>query len=195
MKTNPFALVAAFSLAVAGLNSGCQSSSGGYGGLSSPELVLTDYKQAALEIAGELVVHPSIAKFEAQNGAKPRLDIGRIRVATKNPVSVHQFAERVMEVLLDSGQITLVAHDEAAVKANGLENFLKDSKITLSDQADFYLEGAIDQSNLRGGGKIETTYSFFLRLNDRNRSQIWKRTHDIEKHGVTNNRRGGVGLF
>ena len=194
MKTNTFGFVAAFSLAVAGLNSGCQSSSGGYGGLSSPELVLTDYKQAALEIAGELVVHPSIAKFEAQNGAKPRLDIGRIRVATKNPVSVHQFAERVMEVLLDSGQITLVAHDEAAVKANGLENFLKDSKITLSDQADFYLEGAIDQSNLRGGGKIETTYSFFLRLNDRNRSQIWKRTHDIEKHGVYNNRRGRVGL-
>jgi len=160
------------------------------------ELSLDDYREVAQKITAELLTHPAITQFEAkEEGQLPRLDIGAIRNATRDPVVIAQFAERAMEELLNSGQITLVAHDLAAVQANQLDAFLSDGKITLSDQADLYLEGVVSKLTSRGGGRMEVTYSFMLRLNDRERSQLWKRTIDITTQGGDSNRRGGVSLF
>jgi len=160
-----------------------------------------DYKEVASKTAGELITHEAITKFVPPHDAiprpngLPRVDIGVIRNATRDRVIIEQFAERAMEALLDSGQVTLVAHDRAAVEANGLDVFLADGKITLSDQADYYLEGAISRVESRAGGWLDVTYTFMLRLNDRNRSQLWKRNHDISKRGKDYKQRGGISVF
>ena len=157
---------------------------------------LDDYKEVAQKITGELLTHPAITKFEAkEEGRLPRLDIGVIRNATRDPVVIAQFAERAMEELLNSGQVTLVAHDLAAIQANQLDQFLSDGKISLSDQADLYLEGVVSKLSSRGGGRMDVTYTFMLRLNDRERNQLWKKNIDITKQGGDPNRRGGVSLF
>ena len=159
------------------------------------ELSVDDYGEVALEIARDLLTHPVLTRFEAREGRLPCLDIGVIRNATRDPVVVAQFAERAMEALLNSGRVTLVAHDPAAVQANHLDHFFNESQISLSGEADFHLEGVVAKSMSRGGGRKDVTHSFMLRLNDRNRNQVWKRTIDITRQGGDPNRRGGAGLF
>ena len=47
----------------------------------------------------------------------------------------------------------------------------------------------------RAAGLQEKTYTFQMRLNDRERNQVWKRSVDITKMGKDTNRRGGVSIF
>jgi len=149
-----------------------------------PPPSILDMKRTAQEASNELLNVPSITQFAEANGRLPRLDVGMVRNETIAPrvrIVVEQVTERIMEVLQNSGQITLVAHDEMATGANRLDSFLRDDKVNFDDQADFYLEGAIYNENINMGGYVATTYTFSMRLNDRNRTQVWKRLYDIAK--------------
>lgn len=182
--------------------SGCATSqvqrveTGGTESLTTIGLDMADFMGAAQRMTRELIVHPSIAQFADQNGGrKPRIDVGSIKNATRERINIEQVSERVTEELLNSGQVTLVAHDAGAVQANKRDAFLGDAKINNADQADFYLEGSIMEQVARAGGMQERTYTFQMRLNDRSRSQVWKRSVDITKMGKDTNRRGGVSVF
>ena len=205
MKKNPNTFFRAL-VPVAGaclLLAGCASApsgptrinTGSAEAITTMDLDPADYMEAARKVSAELLVFPVLTLFTEASGRNPRLDIGAIRNATRENIVIELFAERVMEALLDSGQVTLVAHDRAAIAANGLDRFLRDDKISLSDQADFYLEGVISLRQSRRAGVMEKTYTFMLRLNDRGRNQVWKRNVDITKQGADTNRRGGVSLF
>ena len=102
---------------------------------------------------------------------------------TRERFNIRQVSERVTEELLNSGQITLVSHDLGAVQANNLDNFVADMRVNLADQADYYLEGTVLQQSTQQGNRVENTYTFQLRLNDRSRNQVWKRSVDITKAG------------
>jgi len=157
---------------------------GGPGSVTTTGLDMRDLMDAAMGATRELLTAPVLTQFEARNGRLPRLDVGVIRNNTRDRrITIAQVSERIMEELLASGQITLVANDAAAVATAQLDSFLNDSKIDLKDQADFYLEGEIFGQAAVAGRLVENNYSFMLRLNDRNRSQVWKRTIDITKQG------------
>ena len=169
---------------------------GGTESLTTIGLDMADFMNAAQRMTRELIVHPSIAQFADKNGGRtPRIDVGSIKNATRERINIEQVSERVTEELLNSGQVTLVAHDAGATTANARDAFLGDAKINNADQADFYLEGSIMEQIARAGGMQERTYTFQMRLNDRSRSQVWKRSVDITKMGKDTNRRGGVSLF
>jgi len=144
---------------------------------------MQDLMDTAQRATRELLVAPAITQFKAQNGRLPRLDVGKISNNTRERITIEQVSERIMEALLDSELVTLVAHDSGAKTASALDDFLGDKKINLADQADFYLEGTILGQTVTQGRMLENNYSFMLRLNDRNRSQVWKRTLDITKPG------------
>lgn len=168
---------------------------GGTESLTTMGLDMADFMNAAQKMTRELVVHPSITEFSAQNGGrKPRIDVGAILNATRERINIEQVSERVTEELLNSGQVTLVAHDAGAVQANRRDNFLRDTKLTHVDQADFYLEGNIMEQEARSSNLRERTYTFQMRLNDRSRSQVWKRSIDISKMGPRSSR-GNISLF
>lgn len=179
---------------------GCKSmpqriETGGAGAITTMGLDMADFMNAAQRMTQELLVHPSIAQFEAKNnGRQPRLDVGAIKNVTRDRINIEQVSERVTEVLLDSGQVTVVAHDAGAVQAHKRDSFLSDSKISDAGQADFYLEGVIMEQVAQFGKLQEKTYTFQMRLNDRSRNQVWKRSVDISKQGKGSSR-GGVSLF
>lgn len=184
------------------LLSGCASTqvrrveTGGAESLTTIGLDMADFMSAAQRMTRELIVHPSITEFAGQNGGrKPRIDVGSILNATRDRINIEQVSERVTEELLNSGQVTLVAHDAGAVQADKRDSFLSDAKINNSAQADYYLEGTIMEQVARADGLKERTFTFQIRLNDRSRNQVWKRSVDITKMGKDSNRRGGVSVF
>ena len=176
-------------LIAGGLLGGCASStprvieSGGVESITTMTLDIADLKAAAQRVTGELLTHPSITQFAEEHGRKPRLDVGAIINMTRERFNIRQVSERVTEELLNSGQITLVSHDLGAVQANNLDNFVADTRVNLADQADYYLEGTVLQQSTQQGNRVENTYTFQLRLNDRSRNQVWKRSVDITKAG------------
>jgi len=167
---------------------------GGPGALTSMGLDMADLMDAASQATSELLVHRSISDFEARNGRQPRINVGSIINSTRERINIEQVSERVMDELLNSGQVTVVASDAGVVRSNELRAFLDDKKINLSGEADFYLEGTILQQITRQGGLQENTFTFQLRLNDSaTRSRLWSRNIDITKRGASTNRRGSVG--
>ncbi|NLL83513.1 MAG: hypothetical protein GX230_04645 [Lentisphaerae bacterium] len=195
-------LISLSSIVVAAMFTGCASTqprrieTGGLESITTMGLDMTDFMDAAQRMTRELLVHPSIAQFSARNnGRQPRLDVGAIRNTTRERINIEQVSERVTEELLNSGQVTLVAHDAASVQANKRDAFLSDTKLNDAAQADFYLEGTIMEQIARGGGMQERTYTFQMRLNDRSRSQVWKRSVDISKMGKDTRRRGNTSAF
>jgi hypothetical protein len=89
-----------------------------------------------------------------------------------------------------------VAHDAGAVQANRVDNFLSDAKLPpMQDQADFYLEGNLIKQVAREGRLVENTYTFQLRLNDRNRSRVFMKSVDITKSGTSSSQRGGWSVY
>ena len=202
MKTlHPLAAALALT-ATSLLITGCETAmaprridTGGLESLTTLQLDMADLLDATQRITQELLVHPSIAKFQSQNGRPARIDIGAIRNTTRERIKIEQVAERVTEELLNSGQVTVVAHDAGAQKANELDAFLSDAKVTLDNQADYYLEGTISMETAYMGNIEERTYTFQLRMNDRSRNQVWKLSVDITKQGTSDNRRGGFSVF
>ena len=184
-------LFSTFAVATAGaLLSGCATPmaptrivTGGTEALTTMGLDMADLMETAQRATRELLTAPALTQFEAKNGRSPRLDVGTIQNKTRERIVIEQVSERIMEVLLDSGMITLVANDAGAKKASALDDFLSDSKLSLQDQADFYLEGSILNQVAAQGGIQERNYTFQLNLNDRGRSQVWKRSLDITKQG------------
>ena len=189
-------LIAAGSIAgLCMMLSGCASTqvqrheTGGADSITTFGINMADFMNAAQRMSSELVVHPSIAQFQQKNGRLARVDVGSIINATRDRITIEQISERVTEALLDSGQVTVVAHDAGAVRSNDRDAFLSDKAINNDGQADFYLEGTISKEMARAGSLQEETYTFQMRLNDRNRSQVWKRSVDITKQGKNQSRR------
>ena len=162
---------------------------------------LDDYKETARKAVSELIVSPAITKanFKNDDGQPrlPRCDIGVVRNATRERIVIEQVTERIMEELLSSGQITLVANDPKVKEIARLRDWVTDSKkVSFDSVADYYLEGVILQDVATRGSVRQVTYSIMLRLNDVvTESQIWKRTFDVTIQGANPNRRGGVGVF
>ncbi|MCL1887701.1 MAG: penicillin-binding protein activator LpoB [Kiritimatiellaeota bacterium] len=158
-----------------------------------PEAMVTlglnprDFMNTAQKAAAELKVSPAITTFAAENGRKPRVDIGIIQNKTSRPrvpIVIEQVSERIAEELLNSGQITLVANDGKAVQTNKARSFLNNESVNLDGLADFYLEGEIFNQSDAQGNLIENNFSFMLRMNDSaTRSQVWKKTLDVTKQG------------
>ena len=197
-------LFTTLALTAAGLLfTGCQTTpsvrrveTGGTESITTMGLDMADLMSAAMQVTRELIVHDSIAGFVAKNGRKARLDVGAIINSTGQRINIDQVSERVTEELLNSGQITLVAHDAGAKAANTLDNFMSDAKVpVMKDQADYYLEGTLTKQVAREGRLVENTYTFMLRLNNRERDQVWKRSVDITKMGNASNQRGGWSVY
>jgi len=167
---------------------------GGTSALTTMGLNMADLMDAATSMTRELLVAPAITQFEARNGRPPVISYGpgSIRNATGERITIEQVADRVMSELLRSGQVEVVASDALTKRASELDNFLNDGKLNLQAEADFYLEGVIMKQTAVLGRVRENNYTFSMRLNNRERRQVWSQVNDITKQGANSNRRGGV---
>ena len=160
-------------------------------------LRLDDYKEAALQTAGALLAHPAITEFPAANeGRLPRLDIGEMRNATRDPAVLEQYAERALEELLAGGQVTLVANDPKTRQITAVRKFMENGDVSTDGFADFYLGCVLSKDSARSRGMLSVTHTFFMELNDSHtRSQLWKKTYDTTRRGTDYRTRGGTSLF
>ena len=167
---------------------------GGTRAITTMGLDMQDLMDAATSMTGELLVHSSISQFEARNGRLPVISYGKdsIRNTTGERITIEQVADRVMSELLRGGQVEVIANDAGARRASELDNFLNDGKLNLQAEADFFLEGTIMKKTAVLGNVRENTYTFSMRLNNRERRQVWSQVTDFTKQGANSNRRGGV---
>ena len=183
------------SLALVAGMTGCATSpqriqSGGPNAITSMGVDLADFKNTTGEMVKELLVHPAIASFASQNeGRLPALNVGKILNKSDLNMDIGQIAGRINEDLLNSGLVELIANDAGAREANAQDAFTADAKTNDAvSRADYYLEGTIMVLAAADGRLREKSYTFQLRLNDRNRRTRWQKTVDISKQ----KRIGGV---
>ena len=167
---------------------------GGTQSITTMGLNMADVMDVAQRLTRELLVHPSITQFEARNGRPPRISYGRDSIVnrTGERFAVEQVADRVLNELLRSGQVEVIARDAESRRASELDNFLNDGKINLQGEADFFLEGVIAKQTAVHGRVRENNYTFFMRLNNRAQTTVWSDIVDITIQGANTNRRGGV---
>jgi PBP1b-binding outer membrane lipoprotein LpoB len=140
---------------------------GGSGSFTTMGLDITDLMDTATRATQELMVHPSIAQFEAKNRRVPLIEFAPVVNSTRERINIEQVSGRVTEELLNSGQVSVVS--VGAV---------------LPRPPDYYLDGLILQQVARQGSQQQITYTFQLRLNDpKTQAQVWARTLDITKQG------------
>ena len=194
MKTSQILITQSLLVATVALFTGCSTpptriQAGGPTAVTTMGVDLADFKNTAGSMVKELLVHPSISTFSQQNGGKlPALNIGKILNKSDINIDMAQIAGRINEDLLSSGTVELVANDAGARDANAQDAFESDRKNNNTGKADFYLEGEIMVLAAKEGKVREKTYTFQLRLNDRNRRIKWQRTIDVGKQS----RAGGV---
>ena len=123
-----------------------------------PPPTLAQCKEAATRVTCELLVHPSIMEFPEKNKGKiPLIETGHIINATSARIQIEQVSERIMEELLNSGQVEVVS--DGAI---------------LSKPPDFNLGGRIMYQ--------DATYTFQLHLNKwPGATRVWSRSVDIEQ--------------
>jgi len=173
------------------LGAGCASSgpqriqAGGPTAVTTMGVDLADFKNTAGQMVKELLVHPAIAGFSAQNGGKlPAMNIGKVINKSDLALDISQIGGRISEDMLNSGLVELVANDAGARDANAADAWESDAKNNKASRADFYLEGEIMMLAAADGRVREKTYTFQLRLNDRNRRTRWQRTVDVSKQST-----------
>lgn len=183
-------VVPAFCLAFALLMVGCASQqqprrivSGGNEAFTTMGVDLQDFKNAAGQLTQAMLNNAQIAKFEQTHGRLPAVNVGTIVNKTDLSIDLAQIAGRINEDLLNSGLVEIVANDAGAIAASQEDAFLNDSKVNADDRADFYMEGTINLLTASFNGQREKTYTFQIRLNNRQRRTIFQKTIDMTKQG------------
>lgn len=180
---NRFALV---SVALLGLLAcGCASDpvriqAGGTEAVTSFGIDLQDIRNAAGTTVQAMLVSPAVAKATA-GGRMPSLMLGSIVNDSSLNFDIDQVAGRIQEDLLNSGLFAIIATDAGAVEANRQDAFVSGTNTYEASKADYYLEGKIMELEATNRSTREKTYTFMLRLNDRNRRTVFQKTTDIAK--------------
>ncbi len=168
------------------LFAGCSSSkprrivAGGTEAVTTMGADIQDIKHAASQTVEAMLASPAIAKATA-NGATPTVSLGSIINDSSLNFDIEQVSGRIQEDLLNSGLVEILALDAAAIRENaqdardGLTNAKADAR------ADFYLEGKIMEVEASDDDVREKTYTFMLRLNNRERRTVFQKTVDIAK--------------
>lgn len=156
---------------------------GGNEALTTMGVDLQDFKNAAGQLTQAMLANAQIANFEAKNGRMPVVNVGSIINKTDLTIDLAQVAGRINEDLLNSGLVEIVANDAGAVAANKEDAALHNVAVNTDDHADFYLEGTINLIAGTVGDLTEKTYTFQIRLNNRQRRTIFQKTIDMAKQG------------
>jgi len=103
----------------------------------------------------ELLKNPVVTGFEAKNKRKPLIEAGPVANATRARIAIEQVSERVMDALLDSNQVDVMA-----------------TNMTADRPPDYFLDGLILGQ--------ENTYTFQLRMNEvKTATRAWGRSYTI----------------
>lgn len=181
--------IPAFCLAFALLMAGCAAQqprrivSGGTEAFTTMGVDLQDFKNAAGQLTQAMLSNAQLAKFEQTNGRPPVVNVGAIVNKTDLSIDLAQIAGRINEDLLNSGLVEIVANDAGAIAASKEDAFTKDLKVNTDEHADFYMEGTINLLTASFDGQREKTYTFQIRLNNRQRRTIFQKTIDMTKQG------------
>lgn len=157
--------------------------SGGNEAFTTMGMDLQDFKNAASQLTQAMLNNAQVAKFEQTNGRLPVVNVGTIVNKTDLAIDLAQIAGRINEDLLNSGLVEIVANDAGAIAANQEDAFMSDTKVNSADRADFYMEGTINLLTASFDGQREKTYTFQIRLNNRQRRTIFQKTVDMTKQG------------
>jgi PBP1b-binding outer membrane lipoprotein LpoB len=144
---------------------------------------LQDFKNAAGQLTQAMLNNRHIADFEAKNGRMPAVNVGSIINKTDLSIDLAQIAGRINEDLLNSGLVEIVANDAGAVAASKEDAFMNNTAVNTDDRADFYMEGTINMLTASFDDMREKTYTFQIRLNNRQRRTIFQKTIDMAKQG------------
>lgn len=148
---------------------------GGVQALTTMGIDLQDFKNAAGQLTQAILDNANIKQFATKNGRPPAITVGAIINKTNITIDLGQIAGRINEDLLNSGLVELIANDQGAIAASQ-----QDASIV---KADYFLEGAIMDIKADFDDLTERSYTFQLRLNDRQRRTIFHKTVDIAKQG------------
>lgn len=157
--------------------------SGGNEAFTTMGVDLQDFKNAAGQLTQAMLNNAQIAKFEQTNGRLPVVNVGSIVNKTDLSIDLAQIAGRINEDLLNSGLVEIVANDAGAVAASKEDAFMNDAKVNADDRADFYMEGTLNLLTASFDGQREKTYTFQIRLNNRQRRTVFQKTVDMTKQG------------
>lgn len=157
--------------------------SGGNEAFTTMGVDLQDFKNAAGQLTQAMLNNAQIAKFEQANGRLPVVNVGSIVNKTDLSIDLAQIAGRINEDLLNSGLVEIVANDAGAVAASKEDAFMNDAKVNADDRADFYMEGTLNLLTASFDGQREKTYTFQIRLNNRQRRTVFQKTVDMTKQG------------
>lgn len=160
---------------------------GGTEAVTSFGIDLQDIRNAAGSTVQAMLASPAVAKATA-GGRVPALAIGTIVNDSSLNFDIDQVAGRIQEDLLNSGLFAIVAMDAGAVEASRQDAFTSGANAYEAAKADYYLEGKIMELSANNSSTQEKTYTFMLRLNDRNRRTVFQKTVDIAKQQA----RGGT---
>lgn len=152
---------------------------GGNEALTSMGVDLQDFKNAASQLTQAMLNNRQVAEFEAKNGRLPVVSVGSIINKTDLSMDLAQIAGRINEDLLNSGLVEIVANDAGAIAASKADAPVNNT----DDRADFYMEGTINMLSAAFEDIREKTYTFQIRLNNRQRRTIFQKTVDMAKQG------------
>lgn len=184
-----FVAMPVFCLLIGLLLAGCAAQqprrivSGGNEAFTTMGVDLQDFKNAAGQLTQAMLNNAQIARFEQTNGRLPVVNVGAIVNKTDLSIDLAQIAGRINEDLLNSGLVEIVANDAGAIAASKEDAFMNDAKVNADDRADFYMEGTINLLTASFDGQREKTYTFQIRLNNRQRRTIFQKTVDMTKQG------------
>ncbi|MBR4946881.1 MAG: hypothetical protein IKZ27_07825, partial [Kiritimatiellae bacterium] len=116
-------------------------------------------------------------------GRMPVVNVGSIVNKTDLSIDLAQVAGRINEDLLNSGLVEIVANDAGAIAASKEDAFMNNTAVNRDDQADFYMEGTINLLTAQYDGVAEKTYTFQIRLNNRQRRTVFQKSIDMAKQG------------
>lgn len=157
--------------------------SGGNEAFTTMGVDLQDFKNAAGQLTQAMLNNAHVAGFEKANGRLPVVNVGAIINKTDLSIDLAQIAGRINEDLLNSGLVEIVANDAGAVAANQEDAILNNTTVNTADHADFYMEGTINLLTASFNGQREKTYTFQIRLNNRQRRTIFQKSVDMTKQG------------
>ena len=123
---------------------------------------MADCLYAAQTATVELLGMSYINDFTAKNGRQPRIDFEGIGNQTGQNIDINKITGCVWETMINSGLVTIIAHDKKSKDVSNLNSFLRDDKVFLPELADFNLEGAV-RSQFTDYGNVHV-YSYFIKL-------------------------------
>ena len=159
---------------------------GGNEAITTLGIDLQDFKNAAGQLTQAMLNNPRITSFAKQNGGRlPVVNVGAIVNKSDLSIDMAQVSGRINEDLLNSGLVEIVANDAGAVSASKEDAFMDDRDVNTDARADFYLEGTINMLSASFKDTRERTYTFQIRLNNRQRRTVFQKTVDMAKQSET----------